>query len=59
MPTLFRFLLWCAMIAGTVYAILLALAYGVEPTKREADGQDPIRARQCPRPDSATATVEQ
>jgi hypothetical protein len=36
MPTLFRFLLWCAIVAGTVYVILLALAYGVEPTKREA-----------------------
>lgn len=36
MPTLFRFLLWCAIIAGTIYMILLALAYGVEPTRREA-----------------------
>ena len=35
MPTLFRFLFWCAVIAGTIYAIMLALVYGVEPTKRE------------------------
>lgn len=36
MPTLFRLMLWCAMIAGTGYAILYVLAYGVEPTPREA-----------------------
>lgn len=36
MPTLFRFLLWCAITAGTIYAVLYVLANGVEPTKREA-----------------------
>jgi hypothetical protein len=36
MPTLFRLMLWCAMIAGTGYAILYVLAYGVHPTPREA-----------------------
>lgn len=36
MPTLFRFLYWCALIAGVVYAILFALAYLVEPTPRDA-----------------------
>lgn len=36
MPTLFRLLIWCAMIAGTAYGILYVLAYGVQPTPREA-----------------------
>ena len=36
MPTLFRFLYWCALIAGLIYAILFALAYLVEPTPRDA-----------------------
>ena len=36
MPTLFRFLYWCALIAGVIYAILFALAYLVEPTPRDA-----------------------
>jgi hypothetical protein len=36
MPTLFRFLFWCAVVAGTIYAIMLALVYGVEPVKRES-----------------------
>ena len=36
MPTLFRFLYWCALIAGVIYAILFALAHLVEPTPRDA-----------------------
>lgn len=36
MPTLFRLLYWCALIAGVIYAILFALAYLVEPTPRDA-----------------------
>lgn len=36
MPTLFRFLYWCALIAGIIYAILFSLAYLVEPTPRDA-----------------------
>jgi hypothetical protein len=36
MPTLFRFLYWCALLVGVVYAILFALAYLVEPRQREA-----------------------
>ncbi|CAN7555213.1 hypothetical protein [Rhizobium sp. LjRoot254] len=36
MPTLFRFLYWCALIAAVIYAILFALAYLVEPTPRDA-----------------------
>jgi hypothetical protein len=36
MPTLFRFLFWCAVLAGLVYAVLFALAYLVEPRPREA-----------------------
>ena len=36
MPTLFRFLYWCALIAGVIYAILFSLAHLVEPTPREA-----------------------
>ena len=32
MPTLFRFLYWCALI----YAVLFALAYLVEPRERPA-----------------------
>ena len=36
MPTLFRFLYWCALIAGIIYAILFSLAYLVEPRPRDA-----------------------
>jgi hypothetical protein len=36
MPTLFRLIIWCALIAGTVYGILYLLAYGVQPSPREA-----------------------
>ena len=36
MPTLFRFLYWCALIAGVIYAILFSLAYLVEPRQRDA-----------------------
>lgn len=36
MPTLFRFLYWCALIAGVIYAILFSLAYLVEPKPRDA-----------------------
>ena len=36
MPTLFRFLYWCALIAGVIYAILFSLAYLVEPRPRDA-----------------------
>lgn len=36
MPTLFRLIIWCALIAGTAYGILYLLAYGVQPTPREA-----------------------
>ena len=36
MPTLFRFLYWCALIAGVIYAVLFALAYLVEPRPRPA-----------------------
>lgn len=36
MPTLFRFLYWCALISGVIYAILFSLAYLVEPRPRDA-----------------------
>jgi hypothetical protein len=36
MPTLFRFLYWCALLAGFAYAVLFALAYLVEPRERMA-----------------------
>jgi hypothetical protein len=36
MPTLFRFLYWCALIAGIIYAILFSLAHLVEPRPRDA-----------------------
>ena len=35
MPTLFRFLLMCAGIAGIVYGTLYALAVFVEPRERD------------------------
>jgi hypothetical protein len=36
MPTLFRFLYWCALIAVVIYGILFSLAYLVEPRQRPA-----------------------
>ena len=35
MPSLFRFLFVCAMIAGTIYGTMVALVTFVEPTERE------------------------
>lgn len=35
MPSLFRFLTVCALIAGVVYGVLFALANFVTPTPRE------------------------
>jgi hypothetical protein len=34
MPTLFRFLYWCAFIVALVYAALFSLAYLVQPRER-------------------------
>ena len=36
MPTLFKFLYWCLIIAGVIYAVLFSLAYLVEPRERAA-----------------------
>lgn len=35
MPTLFRFLVFCAIIAGIVYGAMFALVLSVEPVERE------------------------
>ena len=35
MPTLFRFLFFCAVIAGSIYGTMVALVTFVEPTERE------------------------
>ncbi|MBX4927210.1 hypothetical protein [Rhizobium binae] len=35
MPTLFRFLFFCAILAGTVYGAMWALATFVEPEPRD------------------------
>ncbi|WP_422371661.1 histidine kinase [Hoeflea sp.] len=35
MPTLFRFLVFCAIIAGIVYGAMFALVLYVEPVERE------------------------
>ncbi|WP_242218717.1 hypothetical protein [Shinella zoogloeoides] len=35
MPSLFRFLFVCAMIAGTIYGTMVALVTFVEPMERE------------------------
>lgn len=35
MPTLFRFLFFCAVIAGSIYGSMVALVTFVEPTERE------------------------
>ncbi|MGO6901457.1 hypothetical protein ACCS96_13635 [Rhizobium ruizarguesonis] len=35
MPTLFRFLFVCAILAGTVYGAMLALVTLVEPQQRD------------------------
>jgi predicted secreted protein len=51
MPTLFRFLIWCAIIAGTIYTIMWALAYGVDPIPREAYVKIPSERVNPPQPD--------
>jgi uncharacterized membrane protein YdfJ with MMPL/SSD domain len=35
MPTLFRFLVFCAVIVGLVYGAMFALVLTVKPTERE------------------------
>ncbi|MEQ8308949.1 MAG: histidine kinase [Hoeflea sp.] len=35
MPTLFRFLVFCAIIAGIVYGAMFALVLYVEPVERD------------------------
>jgi hypothetical protein len=35
MPTLFRFLFFCAVIAGIVYGTMVSLVTFVEPTERD------------------------
>ena len=35
MPTLFRFLFFCAVVAGSIYGTMVALVTFVEPTERE------------------------
>lgn len=35
MPTLFRFLFFCALIAGAIYGSMVALVVLVEPRERE------------------------
>lgn len=35
MPTLFRFLFFCAVVAATIYAVMVALVTFVEPRERE------------------------
>jgi hypothetical protein len=35
MPTLFRFLFICAVIAGSIYGTMVALVTLVEPTERQ------------------------
>jgi hypothetical protein len=48
MPTLFRFLYWCAIIAGLGYAVLFSLAYLVEPREREATIEIPSQRTNPP-----------
>lgn len=35
MPTLFRFLFFCAVVAGVIYGIMIALVAFVEPRERD------------------------
>jgi len=50
MPTLFRFLYWCAIIAGLVYAVLFSLAYLVDPKPRPATIEIPSERTNPPPP---------
>lgn len=53
MPTLFRFLYWCALIAGIIYAILFSLANLVEPRPRDATIEIPSERTNPPVQDPA------
>jgi len=50
MPTLFRFLYWCAIIAGLIYAVLFSLAYLVDPKPRTAVIEIPSERTNPPAP---------
>ena len=49
MPSLFRFLFVCAMIAGTIYGTMVALVTFVEPMEREVTIRIPSE-RENPQP---------
>jgi hypothetical protein len=59
MPTLFRFLYWCALIAGIIYAILFSLANLVEPTPRDATIEIPSERTNPPVQDPAQDVVQE
>lgn len=50
MPTLFRFLFFCATIAVFVYGIMWALVTFVEPREREVTVRVPTERINPPRP---------
>lgn len=54
MPTLFRFLVVCAVIAGTVYGAMWALAILVEPKPRDITIRIPAEKLNPP----ATGTIK-
>jgi hypothetical protein len=54
MPTLFRFIVVCAVIAGTVYGAMWALAIFVEPKARDITIRIPPERLNPP----ATGTVK-
>lgn len=43
MPSLFRFLVLCAVLVGIVYGAMLALVLYVEPTQREVTVRVPTQ----------------
>lgn len=50
MPTLFRFLFICTLIAGTIYAAMIALVFLVEPRERDVTVRIPSERLNPPKP---------
>ena len=50
MPTLFRFLFFCGVIAATVYGIILGLVFFVEPRERDVTIRIPSEQVNPPNP---------
>lgn len=59
MPSLIRFVVFCAVVAGLVYGGMFALVYYVKPTEREVTVRVPTDKLTAPAPRDAGAEQAQ